>query len=121
MATLIMTDFTDQKVVSGLNSYQYTIPTAQIYKCRITVDHREASTITVSIVQAGSVNATLATITLPGSPANLGLPQGTAILQTAANCAVNDTITFSITSSDAIDQQLNTIKSRLICTVGGLN
>jgi hypothetical protein len=121
MATIIIPNFLTQKVVNGLNSYQYTVGSSAMHTCRIEVDHREASTMTVSIVQAGSVNATLATATLPGGSSVQGMPQGTLILQALANCVSGDTLTFVLTSSAPIDEQLNTVKARLNIHVGGLN
>lgn len=119
--TIIIPNFNTQKVGSGLNSYQYTIQSAQLHNCKISVDHREASTMTVSIVQAGSNNATLASITLAGGSSTAGAPQGTVSLNACANCQIGDTITFVITSSAPIDQQLNTVKSRFTVNAGGLN
>lgn len=121
MATIIIPNFLTQKVGSGLNSYQYTIQSAQLHNCKIRVEHREASTMTVSVVQAGSVNATLATITLAGGSSAAGSPQGTISLNACANCQIGDTITFNVTSSAAIDSGLNTVKSRMTINVGGLN
>ena len=77
--------------------------------------------MTVSIVQAGSVNATLATVTLPGSTTTAGNAQSSVILQALADCTSGDTITFVLTSSAGIDQMLNTVKARLKVTVGGYN
>jgi len=121
MATIIVPNFNTQKVVDGLNSYQYTTQSTTLHTCRIEVDHREASTMTISIVQAGSVNATLATITLPGGTSTQGAPQGTVILQAMADCTSGDTITFVLTSSASIDNMLNTVKARLNVHAGGLN
>ena len=121
MATIIIPNFLTQKVVNGLNSYQYTTTSSAMHNCRIDIDHREASTLTISIVQAGSVNTTLATATLPGGSSVAGMPQGTFILQACANCTSGDTITFVLTSSSPIDEQLNTVMARLNVHVGGLN
>jgi hypothetical protein len=121
MATIIIPNFLTQKVVNGLNSYQYTTASTAMHTCRIEVIHREASTMTVSIVQAGSVNATLATMTLAAGSSTSGGPQGTVILQACANCVSGDTLTFVLTSSAAIDEQLNTVKALLNIHVGGLN
>jgi len=111
MATIIIPNFLTQKVVDGLNTYQYTIQNAGMHLCDCKVDHDGTSQLTISIVQAGSVNATLATITLPGNTD--GNAVSTTPLQALANCAINDTISFTLTSSAAIDNQLNTVKARL--------
>src|ERR1700726_479044 len=109
MATVIIPNFLTEKVVDGLNTYQYTVASAAVHNCRIKMDHQPSSTMTISIVKAASVNATLATVTLAAVPD--GPSQNTTILQAMANCAVNDTISFVITSSETSDKQLNTIKA----------
>lgn len=119
MATIVIPNFLTEKVVNGLDSYQYTTSSTAMHTCRIVVDHRDSSTMTISIVQAGSVNSTLATVTLPGVPA--GSPQPSTILRACANCVSGDTLTFVLTSSEVSDQQLNTVKARLNIHVGGLN
>jgi hypothetical protein len=118
MATIIIPNFNTEKAVVGLNSYQYTVQAAGLHNCKIEVDHREASSLTVSVAQAGSVSATLATVTLPGVASNL--PTG-AFLNACANAQPGDTLTFSITSSNPIDEQLNTVKAKLNIHIGGLN
>jgi hypothetical protein len=119
--TIVIPNFNTAKSVSGLNTYVYTVTSAAVHTCGISVEHRESSTMTISIVQAGSVNATLATMTLPGSTTTAGEPQSIATLKVAANCAIGDTISFVLTSSSAIDEQLNTVKALLNVHVGGLN
>lgn len=119
MATISIPNFNTEKVVNGLNSYTYTVTSTAVHNCRIIVDHRDSSTMTITISQSGSQSATLATLTLPGMPA--GSPQPSTILQAPANCVSGDVITFALTSSDPADQQLNTVKARLNVHVGGLN
>lgn len=119
MATITIPNFLTEKVVNGLNSYVYTTSSTAVHNCRIVIDHRDSSTMTVTIAQAGSQSATIATVTLPGMPA--GSPQPSTILQGPANCVSGDTITFTMTSSDPADSQLNTVKARLNVHVGGLS
>jgi len=115
MSTIVIPSFTaGQKVVSGLNTYQYTIQEAAVHLCRIEVDHHLVSQVTITINSNGSP---IATMTLPGTTQ----VQGTAILQATVNNAVSDVITFVISSSNVDDEQLNNIKSRIIVKVGGLN
>jgi hypothetical protein len=121
MATIVIPNFLTEKVVNGLNTYTYTVGSASMHTCRIEVDHRDTSTLSIAITQAGSVNATLATATLPGSSNAAGSPQSAFILMATANCQVSDVISFVLTSSAAIDQGLNNVKARLKVTVGGLN
>jgi hypothetical protein len=119
MATITIPNFLTEKVVNGLNTYQYTVGSTAMHTCRIVVDHLDSSTMTVAITQSGSVSTTLATVTLPGLPA--GSPQTSIILQACANCVSGDVLSFVLTSSNTDDQQLNTVKARLNIHVGGLN
>ncbi len=119
MATITIPNMITEKVYCGLNSYQYTIATSAVHNCRMEVDHHSTSTLTMSIVQAGSASATLATMTLPGGPA--GGPQSTAILNVPVLAVAADTITFVVTSSGAIDNDANNVKIRVLVRIGGLN
>lgn len=119
MATIIIPNFLTEKVMTGLNTYQYTVGATAMHVAAIRVDNLPGSQLAVSIVQAGSVNATLATITLPGT-----LPdavQTSASLSATANCMSGDTISFVITSSNPIDQGLNSIKALMRVNVGSSN
>lgn len=117
MATVIIPNFTTgEKVYAGLNTYTYTIQTAGMHTCKIRVSKRASSNMTISITQAGSVNATLATITVQPESTTTG---NTVVpLRVVANCAVGDVISFVLTSSLPIDQELNTVKSEIIVTPG---
>jgi hypothetical protein len=118
MATVIIPNFNTQKTMVGLNTYQYTIGSNNLHTARIVVSHHQTSNLTVSIVQAGSVNATLATATVQPQGSTVTDSQSSVILTTTANCQSGDTISFVLTSSASTDQQLNNIKSDMIVTVG---
>jgi len=107
---------TGAKVVSGLNTYTYTIQNAGVHYCRAEVDHRNGSAATISIAQSGSRSATLATTTLTANTTDIPMPQSTAIVIGAANFAANDTVTFTISSSAAADKGPQDIKARLLVT-----
>lgn len=116
MATITIPNFLTEKVVNGLNTYQYTVTTAAMHTCRIKVDKLPGSTMTITINQNGSPIATTTLVAV--------LPydgQSSAILQACANCAVNDTLSFVLNSSAVDDKQLNTVKATLNIHVGGLN
>jgi hypothetical protein len=117
--TIAIPNFNTEKVYDGLNTYTFTVNTAGMHLCRIKMDHRAASTMTIAITQAGSVNTTLNTITVASVPS--GSPQTSTILQSLANCAIGDVLSFVITSSSTEDQQLNTIKATMNIHMGGLN
>lgn len=119
MATISIPNFNTEKVYNGLNTYTYTVGSTAMHVCRIKMDHRAASAMTISITQTGSVNATLQTVTVVAVPA--GSPQTSTILQATANCVSGDVLSFVITSSASEDQQANTIKATLNVHIGGLN
>jgi hypothetical protein len=119
MALVLIPNFNTEKVVSGLNTYQYTVQSAAVHNCRIKVDKMPPSTMTISIVQAGSHSGTLATVTLVPVPGSDG--QTSQILQAPANCQPGDTLSFVLSSSASIDEQLNTVKATLNIHIGGLS
>lgn len=111
-------NFNTQKTMVGLNTYQYTVGSTSIHSARIKVDHHQSSNLTVSIVQAGSVNATLATATVNPSGTTTTDGQSSVVLTALANCQSGDTISFVLTSSATVDNQLNTVRSSMIVTQG---
>lgn len=116
MATITIPNFLTAKVVDGLNTYQYTIQTAAMHICRIKVDKLPSSTMTIAIQQNGTPIASVTCVALDQSDG-----QSSQILQVCANCALNDVISFVLTSSNPADEQLNTVKAILNIHVGGLN
>jgi hypothetical protein len=102
-----------QKVVTGLNSYTYTIPTTGQYQVRMNISDDERSALTGTISQSGSVSLTIVTGTEVPPPVNNTTGQSDIILQGSASCVAGDVITFAITSSSAIDQQPNTVKAKI--------
>lgn len=116
MATVIIPNFLTEKVVDGLNTYQYTVQTTAMHVARIRVSKHPSSTMTISILHNGSpVN----TLTLAPVSANGG--QSEAVILSSIACASSDTISFSLTSSASTDQQLNTVKATLNVHIGSGN
>lgn len=118
MATIIMPNFLTQKTMTGLNTYQTTLNIAGLHSARIIVSHHQPSNLTVSIVQAGSVNATIATLTVQPKGTAVTSGQSSSILTAMANCQPGDTISFVLTSSATDDQNLNRVKSDMIVARG---
>lgn len=116
MATITIPNFLTEKVVQGLNTYQYTVASSAMHVARIRVEKLDASTMTIAIQQNGS---TKATTTVPAQTD--GGPQSTAELEVTMNCVANDTINFVLTSSAVPDQQLNTVKATLNVHIGSGN
>jgi len=113
MATIIIPNFLTEKVVNGLNTYQYTIQTAGVHVAKIRTAHPSSSGMTITISQNGTPRATTTAtdVLTPGG-------QTSSYLATSINCAVNDVITWTISSSNVNDQQLNTVKSTLNLHMG---
>ena len=83
MATITIPNFNTEKVVNGLNTYQYVVTTAAVHNCRIKVDKLPSSTMTITINQNGSPIATTTLVALDESDG-----QSSAILMVTTNCAV---------------------------------
>ena len=114
MATIIIPNFNTQKTMAGLNTYTYTTKSTALHQCRIVVSHHQASALTVSITQSGSVSLTLATATAIPSGSTVTEGQSSIILTATANSVSGDVISFVLTSSASDDQQLNNVKSDMI-------
>lgn len=103
-------NFNTEKVYTGLDTYQYTVQTSAMHVASIRIDKMPSSAMTVSIVQAGSVNATLATMTVVPPP-SADSPQTSQSLRVLANCAASDTLSFVLTSSAPADNTPNGFKA----------
>jgi len=118
MSTIVIPNFNTQKTMAGLNTYTYTIVNTALHTCRMMVSHHQASNLTASITQSGSVSATLATVTVQPVALPNSTGQSSVILTVVANCVSGDVISFVLTSSNANDQQLNNVKTDMIVTQG---
>ena len=105
----------------GLNTYTYTVVNTGIHTAKIETDIRASSNITVTISQSGSVSATLATGTVQPTILPNTTSRSSLILLGLANCAIGDVISFVITSSTPIDQDLNTVKATFRVNAGLTN
>jgi hypothetical protein len=104
MATITLGQFNNQICVQGLNTYNYTVKVAQSHFCKMRVVHQPGSTLTAHI-QNNSVD--LVTVTLVAQPDGPG--QSSICIEAPVNSAINDVISFIISSSNAIDQQPNAV------------
>jgi hypothetical protein len=116
MATIIIPNFLTAKQMVGLNTYQYTVSAAAMHLARINVTKHVNSNLTATINLNGSPVATMTV-----QPVDTGGGQLEQTLSATMNCAVNDVITFVLTSSASSDQQLNSVKSTLNIHVGSSN
>jgi hypothetical protein len=116
--TIVIPNFNTEKTYVGLNTYTYTIKEAGLHNAKIQVDHHQASNLTVSITQTGSVSSTLASGTVQPKGITVTAGQSSIILYGLANCSIGDVISFVLTSSAANDNQLNTVKSTFKVNAG---
>jgi hypothetical protein len=111
MATIIP-NFLTSKVVSNLDTYNYTVQTAAMHVATIQLNELPPSGVSITIEQNGSPVAASA------APA---ATQGAISLSATMNCAVSDVISFVISSSTPSDEGLNCIKATLNVHIGSLN
>lgn len=111
MATNIP-NFLTPKVICGLDTYNYTIVNAGMHVASINLTEQPPSGMSILIQQNGSTKASFS------APA---ASQNHIDLKVTMNCAANDIISFVLSSSNAGDQQLNSIKGILIVHQGSSN
>jgi hypothetical protein len=97
------------KILNQLDTYNHTALLTSMYKVAITLTEQPPSGMSIAIKQNGS---TVVTSTAPSST------QGHVELQTILNCAASDTIGVVISSSNANDQGLNSIRGTLTINPG---
>ena len=118
MATIVVPNFNTAKSYVGLNSYVYTVTQAGVSTATLQVSPRASSTLTASITQAGSATAS-SSVTLNSIPTTN--PSHICIVRLTMNLAVGDTVTYALTSSATIDQELNTTETIINFLQGQVN
>jgi hypothetical protein len=108
----IITNLISSKVISNLDTYQYTVKEAGMHYVSLGINEKPPSGITISIQQNSN---TPVTTSAPGAS------QQVVQLATTFNCAVNDTITIVVASSTATDQGPQAFKGILTIKQGSLN
>jgi hypothetical protein len=98
-------------VVVGLGSWLYTIGSTNLHFVSMTCTEVPPSGLTLTIAQTGSTSISVS------SPAPASAQQEIN-LQKVFNCVAGDLITFTLSSSAPIDEQLNTVKTQLIIRAG---
>lgn len=95
---------TQSSIMNGLNSDSHKILNAGVYSITTRTTMVQPSNLVVTIVQSGSTSKTITS--LPTS-------QQSADIEVTGqfNCAVNDLITVSLTSSASADQPPSLIKT----------
>lgn len=116
MSTIIIPNFLTEKVVVGLNNYQYTVVNAGMHVARIRLSKHPASSLTCVINLNGSPQASLTVQPVSGEGG-----QSEQVLSVTMNCSPSDIIAFNLTSSASSDQQLNNVKATLNVHQGSSN
>ena len=101
MATII-TDISESKIMTNLDTYNYTAQAAGMYIVSCAISEIPVSGITIALKQNGSTKASVA------APAST---QSVQQLQVIMNCDLNDVIGVTIASSVAQDNQINDFKA----------
>jgi hypothetical protein len=93
---------------TGLGTFTYNVTVAGLYFASCTSSELPPSGLSIVINQNGSPVVSSATV----QPAQMIVSA-----QTQISCAVNDVITFVLSSSNANDLSANTIKSTIVITL----
>lgn len=116
MATITIPNFLTPKVVNGLNTYQYTAKSAAMHVASIRIERHADSAYSIAIQLNGTPVNSVSVAALPS-----GSPQSSQSLSATMNCAINDVISFVISSTATIDKQLNASKAILNVHIGSSN
>jgi hypothetical protein len=103
MAT-ILTNLAQSKVISNLDTYNHTAVLNSMYYVSCILTEQPNSTVSITIEQNGTPVTSIA------APGNGRTKQCSIVCQTVLNCAINDLISIVISSSNPIDQAINSIK-----------
>lgn len=97
--------------LSGLNSDSFKVQTAGVHSIYVRTTVNEPSGLVITISQTGSASNSFV------SPAT-SAQQLSVEMNAKFNCAVGDVLTVAVTSSAAIDQPPNLIKSVIVLKQG---
>lgn len=94
-------------IICGLGTYTHTVVVAGMFFVSATCLENPPSGVSIVIQLNGTP---IATSTAPAAS------QEAINIQTLLTCNVNDVISVVISSSSAIDNQLNTVKTLVVCS-----
>lgn len=123
----IITQSVQSQVISNLDTYQYTVPTAGMYTVSLKINERPVSGITVTTKQNATTVLTTAAPTAPGlistvtgagsgpltAPVTSDIGQQVIDSRIVLNCAANDVLQVIVASSTAHDSKPNDFKGIL--------
>lgn len=104
---------TESNIEAGLGTFTYTVPEAGFITFSIQSTIVPPSSLSIVINQNGTPIAT--------SAAPLATQQFVDLTASGVSCAINDAITFVLTSSAAIDAEPQNVKSLINIVVGSYN
>lgn len=97
--------------ICGLGSFTYTVSSAGPFSVNVMSSVNPASSLSITIAQSGSQSVSVSSV----APSSV---QSHIELSNKFNCAVSDVLTVTISSSAAIDEQLNTVESIVVLRAG---
>lgn len=103
--------FGHQQIVTNLDTYTHTVVSAGLRIAKALVTIPAGSGLTITIQHNGS--------TIASSPAPVSLQDSIYVASLPVYCAVNDTISWIIASSAAIDQSTNALQITLSTDLTG--
>lgn len=98
-------------VAVGLGTWTHTTTATSMYFVSAQVLENPTSSVIITISQSGSQSLSVSSPSPAAAQQDLNL-------QTVFNCVVGDVITVVLSSSNPLDQQLNTVKSIIITRRG---
>lgn len=96
-------------VICGLGTWTHTVALTQMYNVLVRCTEHQGSAISI-VIQLNGV--TQATSTAPSQP------QRAINISQLLNCTAGDVISVILSSSAAVDQQLNNVKTNIIVRQG---
>jgi len=108
----IINNLISSKVISNLDTYQYTVGAAAMHVVNLAISEVPISGITITIKQNSN---TVASTSAPGAAQSL------VQLITTMNCAAGDVIQVIVASSTPSDSVPNSFKGTLLIKQGSIN
>jgi len=109
MATILVQNIDQSKVINNFDSMQYTVPSAGMYSVSCSLNKLDGPSLQMQVRQNGSVQVTSSSVP----------PQTEMTIEALLNCAANDTITLSfVVNSADVNNNINSAKGILSIRAG---
>lgn len=98
-------------VICGLGSYTHTVANTGMYCVTAHCEENPTSSIVITLSQAGSVTDSASSTAATTSQNHIEIKK-------VFNCTAGDVLTVALVSADAIDNQLNNVKTIVVINQG---